>query len=113
VKTRRQTGQLLPEQQTMPHGLFASTVGAAHRLLPVHAAFEPQRQTEVDPLVSHHSPLPQQVLPQQAVSSQIVLQPLPTFGLHRCPAAPAEPPPVPAPPASLPQAVSSDLPKPA
>jgi hypothetical protein len=70
-------------QQTTPQGLFVSTTGVLHVLPSVHALPLPQRQTGVAPLVSHHSPVLQHVLPQQAVNSQIVAQLIPTaFGLH-------------------------------
>src|SRR5450432_269264 len=97
LNSRRDTGQPLPIQQTTPHGLAVFTVGALHVLLPVHALLEPQRQTGAAPLVSHHSPPPQQALPQQGP----VVQLHDGSGAHWWPPwPPAEPPaPVPAVPA--------------
>jgi hypothetical protein len=46
------------------------TTGALQLFPPVHALFDPHRQTGVAALVSHHSPAPQQVVPQQGPVAQ-------------------------------------------
>jgi len=68
----------------------------AHTLsLPVQAEPVPQRQIGVVPLVSHHSPAAQQLVPQQMPDVQDV-----QFGAHEWPTVP--PPPVVQPPPVVP-----------
>jgi hypothetical protein len=102
---RRDTGQLLPLQQTMPQGFSAFTVGAPHMSLPVHPFPLPHRQTGVDPLVSHHSPYAQQAPPQQGLFTQVAHDAL-VLAAQTWPAVPAAPPlpavPPPCPPTAPP-----------
>ena len=55
----------------IPQGLEVLTVGALQLLPSLQASPEPQRQVGEPPLVSHHSPGPQQAEPQQGVFGQL------------------------------------------
>src|ERR1022692_315275 len=90
LKIRRDTGQPDPMQQRVPQR-FVPLSEEAHIWPPVQALLELHIQRGTLSELSHHSPGPQQLLPQHAPVAQLVHD---ESGPHMCPA----PPPVPVPP---------------
>jgi hypothetical protein len=78
-------------QQTTPQKSLALTTGALQLFPSTHAPLDPHRQTGVAALVSHHSPAPQQAVPQQGP----VEQAQEGSGAHWCPPWPPALPPEP------------------